>query len=229
MQGPTSRPQELAVEVQLTRRAAPPEEVARELERRLRALPYVRSANWSAEVFMDNGDRYLRGTVTVLPMEQLPEEEPDLASYRECFRLPGVLGPEGQLPTTASQQADWAIEEIAREDRERRLRQAVMRWEDLQRQFRTGYPDLAGCAFPELGPLTTELSVALNGLWEEFDLASFRACEGSTKEGRNYDFDQAYAAGLRAAGAILLNEVSRRGLPFFAEGAAWPDFDPPAG
>jgi hypothetical protein len=221
------RPQELQVEVQLTRRAAAPEEVARELERRLRALQYVLSADWSAKVFVDDGDRYLKGVVTVLPIEQLPEDDPDLVDYRECFQLPGVLGPEGQLPMTASQRADEAIWEFDRQDRERRLRAAFGRWEDLQREFRTAEPELAGYPFPELSPVMTELSVVLNGLWEEFDLASLRACEGSTDEGRNYDYDQAYAAGLRWAGTMLLNEATRRGLPFVAEGAPWPDLDGP--
>lgn len=218
------RLQVLELEVQLVKGAPTPEEVARELNLSLTAMPYVVEARWSCDVVEEDGDRYLRGIVSLLPMEELPEDDPELKSFFECFSLPGIVGPEGRMPSTVAQQAEFMVEEFDRLDQEKRLRAALKRHEELQHEFFQENPDLLDrfVMEPPLSPIEVELSVALNALWEDLDRASHLKTSGGDSESPNFDFDQGYAAGLHWAGTVVLNEITRLRLGFVASGVPRP-------
>jgi hypothetical protein len=216
------RLQVLELEVRLVKGAPTPEEVARELNLSLAALPYVLEARWSPDVVEEDGDRYLRGIVSLLPMEELPEDDPELKSFFDCFTLPGIGGPEGRMPTTVALEAEFMVEEFDRLDQQRRLRAALKRHEELQREFFQENPDLLDrfVMEPPLSPIEVELSLVLNALWEDLDRASYLKTSARDAEGPTFDFDQGYAAGLRWAGTVILNEITRRRLGFVASGGA---------
>jgi hypothetical protein len=222
------RPIILRQEVELRPDAPPPEDVARELEARLRALPYVLEATWSAEVEVEKDelgrDRFLRGRVLMVPLEQLPEDDPDLNRYRECFQIPGVLGPRGPMPLTPSQQADYAAQEFDRVDQEQRIRRAIEEDERVQAAFFTANPDVFArqgwVLRPALTPTDIELSVALNMLWEDLDWAAYREISRAGQERTEYE--HGHEAGLHSARLMVNNEITRRGLGFVARCAPWP-------
>lgn len=223
-----ARLQILPVDVELLREAPPPEEVARELVARLSALPYVVDVQWSPEVVTEEDelgkDRFLHGRVTMLPLEQLPEDDPELVAYYECFKMPGVVGPSGAVPLTAKRQAEHAIEEFDRIDQEKRIRAALDEDERRQVAFfeanREWFTQQGFVQKPPLSPVEIELSVALNMLWEDLDEAAY----GESKRGGlgASDFDQGHAAGVHWGATMVWNEISRRNLGFVARGAPWP-------
>lgn len=163
----------------------------------------------------------LEGVVTLLPMEELPE---DISDFYAAFELPYVVGGvQGAMPQTVAQEAEYGFGELWREQVEEAIRAEVDRQAQSEQDFVR--ENMALTEFLDARkPLTDaerELAVAFNLLLAELDRAEHaRAAarqlpedDASLGERCDYAHAEGIEHGLREAGRLIGNELSRRQLP----------------